>query len=92
MNLAGCRRKKKRACGQALPQLDGGTTRRFRELRAKICGPDGHEAFRAASFWNPVKQGNHDYSSFDIQKFKTKMAAGEPAVFVGNILWINGTS
>ena len=43
--------------GQALPQIDGGTPRRFRELRAKILGPDGHVAFRAANVMAPVRRG-----------------------------------
>ena len=78
-------RAKAKACGPALPQLDGGTTRRFRELRAKILGTDGHTTFRAANFMAPVNQGNQTCSSFDLQKSKTKMAAGEPAVFLGNM-------
>ena len=55
-------------------------------------GPDGRAAFRAANFMAPVKRGNENCSSLNLKQFKTKMAAGEPAVFLGNICWINGTS
>ena len=69
--------------------VDGGTSRAFQDLRAKICD---HASFKGQNYMRPVKHGNDTCAAFDLESFKYKMTAGEPAHFLGNIFWISDAS